>query len=43
MYNIFGINTRGAEGDKLRDVEGNLLNPSDLLWDEVGSIPAAPL
>jgi len=35
MYNIFGISTRGVQGDKLRDMEGNLVNPSDLLWDEV--------
>lgn len=35
IYDIFGIATKGAKGDKLRDMEGNLVNPSDLLWDEV--------
>ena len=42
MYNIFGISTRGVEGDKLRDMEGNLVNPSDLLWDEVSRISQNP-
>ena len=42
IYDIFGIATKGAKGDKLRDMEGNLVNPSDLLWDEVIRISQYP-
>ena len=32
---MFGMKTNGVHGEKIKDGKGNLINPSDILWDEI--------
>jgi len=35
VYEMFGMKTNGVHGEKIKDGKGNLINPSDILWDEI--------